>query len=195
MKISGGLIRFINRERDKGVTNRQMQSKEAKARLSDMIDQYQDLVFTVCYRYTSDYFASQDLAQDTFITAYAHLDEIEAGKEKSYLARVAVNHSIDYLRKRKREELQPDEELAEIPEETSGVEREAEERDLRRELEERCRKLKDPYAEVAYRYFYREQTAEEISEQLNEKAATIKTRIYRARDMLREIYRKEGMQR
>ncbi len=172
-----------------------MQSKDAKARLSDMIDQYQDLIFTVCYRYTSDYFASQDLAQDTFLTAYAHLDEIEAGKEKSYLARVAVNHSIDYLRKRKREELKPDDELTEIPEEASGVEREAEERDLRRELEERCRKLKDPYGEVAYRYFCREQTAEEISEQLNEKAATIKTRIYRARDMLREIYRKEGLQR
>ncbi len=169
-----------------------MQSKEEKTRLSTMIDQYQNLVFTICYRYTGDYFASQDLAQDTFLTAYAHMDDIEADKEKSYLARVAANRCIDYLRKRKREDLCTDEEMAEIPENSSGVERKAEERDLRRELEERCRKLKDPYGEVAYRYFCREQTAEEIAAEMKEKTATIKTRIYRARDQLRDIYRKEG---
>ena len=73
--------------------------------------------------------------------------------------------------------------------EPKGTESYVLELDLREELKENCRKLKEPYSEVAYRYFYLEETPEEIAEELQEKPATVKTRIYRARDQLRAIYR------
>ena len=73
-----------------------------------------------------------------------------------------------------------------------GTEEYVLERDLREELKTNCRRLKEPYDEVAYRYFYLEETPEEIAERLQEKLATVKTRIYRARDQLREIYRKNA---
>ncbi len=169
-----------------------MQQGGDKERLSNLINEYQNLIFTICYRFTSDYFASEDLTQDTFLSAYAHMSEIEVGKEKYYLARVANNKCIDYLRKRKHETIQSDEDFSAIPADLPDIHEKLEEEDVREELKQKCRKLKDPYGEVAYRYYYLEQTPEIIAADLKKKTATIKTQLYRARDMLRKLYGKEG---
>ena len=63
-----------------------------------MVDTYQNLVFSVCYKVTRDYFAAEDLAQETFLSAYKNLDGFEGGNEKAWLCRIATNKSIDYLR-------------------------------------------------------------------------------------------------
>ena len=76
--------------------NTQKINKEA--RLSMMVDTYQNLVFSVCYKVTRDYFAAEDLAQETFLSAYKNLDRFEGGNEKAWLCRIATNKSIDYLR-------------------------------------------------------------------------------------------------
>ena len=168
-----------------------MQQGGNRERLANLIDEYENLIFTICYRMTGDYFASEDLTQDTFLSAYAHLSEIEAGKEKYWLSRVASNHSVDYLRKRKRETVHPDEDFNEIPASLPDIHERLFEEDVREELKEKCRKLKDPYGEVAYRYYYLGETPEQIADDLKKKAATIKTQLYRARDMLRKLYGKE----
>ena len=38
------------------------------------MDSYQKLVFSICYKMTADYFAAEDLAQETFLSAYEHSD-------------------------------------------------------------------------------------------------------------------------
>ncbi|MBP3205711.1 MAG: sigma-70 family RNA polymerase sigma factor [Lachnospiraceae bacterium] len=162
---------------------------DTKIRLSDMIDNYQNLIFTICYRMTGDYFAAQDLTQDTFLAAYRHLEEIDAEHEKGWLARTAHNRCIDHMRKAERSAVSVEPEKLFDAKEPKGTESYVLELDLREELKENCRKLKEPYSEVAYRYFYLEETPEEIAEELQEKPATVKTRIYRARDQLRAIYR------
>ena len=169
-----------------------MQQGGDKERLANLIDEYQNLIFTICYRITGDYFASEDLTQETFLSTYAHMSEIEVGKEKYYLARVANNKCIDYLRKRKHETIQSDEDFKDIPADLPDIHERLEEEDVREALKQKCRKLKDPYGEIAYRYYYLEQSPEFIARELERKTATIKTQLYRARDMLREAYRKEG---
>ena len=72
---------------------------DTKVRLSEMIDTYQNLIFTICYRMTGDYFAAQDLTQETFLAAYHHMGEISPEHEKGWLARTAHNRCIDYVRK------------------------------------------------------------------------------------------------
>ena len=66
------------------------------------------------------------------------------------------------------------------------------EREVRQKLDARCRSLKEPYGEVARMYFCEEKKAEEIALVKKISVKTVQTQIYRARDMLREIYRKEG---
>ena len=40
------------------------------AKLEAMIDRWQDLIFTVCYRMVGDYCEAQDLTQETFLAAW-----------------------------------------------------------------------------------------------------------------------------
>ena len=47
---------------------------------------------------TGDYFAAEDLAQETFISAYKHLNEFDGQSEKAWLCRIAGNKCIDYHR-------------------------------------------------------------------------------------------------
>ncbi|MFW5692538.1 MAG: RNA polymerase sigma factor [Chloroflexota bacterium] len=67
-----------------------------------LVMRYQDAVFTITYRIMSDQAQAADAAQDTFITAYRHLDTYRGGSFKSWLLRIATNTCYDLLRYEKR---------------------------------------------------------------------------------------------
>ena len=143
-------------------------------RLSMMVDTYQNLVFSVCYKVTGDYFAAEDLAQEAFLSAYKNLDDFEGDNEKAWLCRIATNKSIDYLRSARRRE-SPTEDL--FFEQQSGEKESPEEICLEREVKKSV--------------YYDEKKADEIAKERNENVKTVQTQIYRARNMLRKIYGKE----
>ena len=65
--------------------------------MSALIDSYQHLIFSICYKMTADYFASEDLTQDTYLAAYGHLKDFDGRHEKAWLCRIATNKCLDYL--------------------------------------------------------------------------------------------------
>ena len=180
--------------------------------LSALIDSYQHLVFSICYKMTADYFASEDLAQETFLSAYKHLGEFDGSHEKAWICRIATNKCLDYMRSAGRRSIPTADlgfESARAPDErkpsgtvTAGVEgnevvvRQTPEsicleKEVRETLLSRCRSLKPPYDEIAKAYYYDEMDAGEIARQRGVKKKTIQTQIYRARSMLRRMYEKE----
>ena len=64
---------------------------------------------------------------------------------------------------------------------------------LHRDLYDCCMKLKEPYRQVALDYFYHEMEPVEIAEKRGKNLKTIQTQIYRAKAMLRKLYRKEDL--
>ena len=162
---------------------------QVKDKWEGLIDQYQNLIFSICYRMTQDYHAAQDLAQETFLSAFRNERQFDGGNEKAWLCRIASNKCIDYLRQANRRQVPTEEEnLAEYPANTATPEQVALDQDTAQTLLENCRKLKKPYDEIAYLYFYQEKRPEEIAEIQNRKLKTVQTQIYRARDMMRELY-------
>ena len=180
--------------------------------LSALIDSYQHLVFSICYKMTSDYFASEDLAQETFLSAYRHLGEFDGRYEKAWVCRIATNKCLDYLQSAGRRNI-PTADLgfegARAPDggmscskgagSAGGNETAAQqtpesiclEKEVRETLLARCLSLKPPYDEIAKAYYYDELDAGEIAGQRGVKKKTIQTQIYRARSMLRRMYEKE----
>lgn len=67
-----------------------------------LVVQYQEMVFNVAYRIMGDPAVAEDVAQETFITAYKSLQSFRGGSFKSWLIRVATNRCYDELRRRKR---------------------------------------------------------------------------------------------
>ncbi len=176
--------------------------------LSALIDSYQHLVFSICFKLTADYFASEDLAQETFLSAYKHLEEFDGRHEKAWICRIATNKCLDYLQSAGRRSI-PTADLglegARAPDQSGQTKTDGEiaavtcqtpesiflEKEVRETLLSRCLSLKPPYNEIAKAYYYDELDAEEIARRRGAKKKTIQTQIYRARGMLRRIYEKE----
>lgn len=141
---------------------------------------------------TGDYFAAEDLTQETFLSAYRHIESFAGSNEKAYLCRIAANKCTDYLKSAARRQIPSEESAwAARPDATAGPEASALEDEIYTTLLQRCRGLKPPYDKIAVLYFCEEKNAEEIAAKENKNLKTVQTQIYRARAMLRKLYEKE----
>lgn len=176
----------------KDLIKEEVEKTSAPEQIEKMIDQYQNLVLSICYKMTQDYFAAQDLTQETFLSAYQHLEDFSGENEKAWICRIATNKSIDYLRQAGRRQIPTeDSDMENYQSKTGRPEQETLETAVSEELKARCKQLKPPYDEIAYAYFYKEKPPEEIAREQNKNVKTIQTQIYRARGMLRTMYAKE----
>lgn len=173
-----------------------MESIDSKEKFIRLIQRYQNLVFSICLKMTGDYFAAEDLTQETFISAYKHLGEFNGQSEKAWLCRIAGNKCIDYHRAAARRMVPTTEE--EMPDVATGENdtplHTIINKQVLEELARCCEELPPPYKEVALQHFLEGQTAKEISEQTGVGINTVQTRIYRAREKLKISYRKEMLE-
>ena len=68
-----------------------------KEAFSQLVVQYERLVYTICFQLVRDAAAAEDLTQETFLSAYLHRDTMPAGYERQWLARIAANKAKDHL--------------------------------------------------------------------------------------------------
>ena len=76
-----------------------------------LLSDYQNLIFSLCYQMTQNYFEAEDLAQETFVAAYEHLDSFDGQHEKAWLCRIAMNKCLDFQRKNRRGAIPQDEKV------------------------------------------------------------------------------------
>ena len=162
--------------------------------LEQWIDRYQNLIYSICFKLTNDYFDAQDLTQETFLSAYKNLAYFDGKNERAWLCTIASRKCLDYLKHSGRRQVPMEDQFwisctspRPQPEQTSVEEA------LRQELYSCCQKLKEPYRQVALDYFYHEYDAGAIAEKTGKNLKTIQTQIYRAKAMLRKFYRKEDL--
>ena len=67
-------------------------------RLQKLMTEYKNLIFSICLKMSGDYFAAEDLTQETFLSVYEHLDSFDGRNEKAWICRIASNLCIDYRR-------------------------------------------------------------------------------------------------
>lgn len=169
-----------------------MEKIDSKENFIRFVKQYQNLVFSICLKLTGDYFAAEDLTQETFLSAYQHGENFDGQAEKAWICRIASNKCIDYLRAAKRrEESVPEEELPEEGSMQNEPLQQVLNRELLDKLKQNCEKLKPPYREVALEHFVEGRTAGEIAAKTGTGIHTIKTQIHRARELLKKSMGKE----
>ena len=170
-----------------------MEKIDSRENFIKLIQQYQNLVFSICLKLTGDYFAAEDLTQETFLSVYRCGKSPEGQAEKAWLCRIATNKCIDYLRASARRAVPVAED--DFPEQTAPLQEEPLSRVLNRELlaelASACEELKPPYREVALAHFVRGKPAAEIGKETGAGMSTVKTRIRRAREMLKKTLGKE----
>ena len=160
-----------------------------KDTFDQVVIQYQRLVYTICYQMVRDHFEAQNLTQDTFLSAYTHIESCREDELKPWLARIASNKARDYLKSAYVRRVQLEE--ADAPDQPGNPEDTPDNHYLAAEGEQRIRdkiySLKEPYLQVSILFFLEEKSTEEIALKLGRPKKTVQTQIYRARLMLREL--------
>jgi len=153
------------------------------------IDTYSQRLMRVSYMILQDEKLAEDIVQETFIKVLYNIQDFR--KESSlytYLYKIAVNECRQKLRKNwfKRITLMD----KGIGEDNSGS---FEDHEINRLAVNKCiSKLESKYREVITLFYYEDFSINDICRITGEKEGTIKSRLKRARDMLKDILREEG---
>ena len=163
-----------------------------KERFTELVLQYERLVYTVCFQLVREPGAAEDLTQETFLSAYIHRESVPEGYERQWLSRIAANKAKDHLQSAwsRRTVLPGEEELA------RGLAPPAEELALRRsaaaDIQQAVRELKEPYGQVCRLCLLEEQSPEEAAASLGRPVKTVYTQLSRGKRLLREALERSG---
>lgn len=71
-----------------------------------LVDRYQKMVLNTCKGFVNSYSDAEDLAQEVFIELFESLPEFRhESKLSTWIYRIAVNKSLNFIRKKKRESI------------------------------------------------------------------------------------------
>ena len=127
---------------------------------------------------------AEDVVQDTFLAYYAGKKEFESEAHlRAWLLRVAVNRAKDLLRSAARQRNVP---LEEDP--GAAVFLNEESRDLFRAVTA----LPEAYRIAVHLHYYEDYSIREIARILRLPQATVKTRLFRGRQLLRQALEEES---
>ena len=151
-----------------------------------IVERYQAQLYRTAYYYTQNTEDARDLTQDIFIKAYNSLAKFKHGSAFStWLYQIAVNHCIDWNRKKK-----PNCEYAVYLDNLSDLEMSPEERLLQREtaseVHKAVRSLPEYYRTILILYYFEDFTPQQIADILSISKRTVETRLYRGRKILRD---------
>jgi len=168
---------------------------------SELTQKYQKpLYFHVRKMIRNSDFA-EDLVQDIFLKAFKSLKNYKNDYAFStWLYRIATNHTIDYLRKKKLETLSihaddSDDTHAtiQLADEDSFTDEPMIRRERKNKVHEAIGQLPEKYREVILKRHIEEKSYQEIAEEMDIPLGTVKAHIFRARELLYK-YMKDTIQ-
>jgi len=163
-------------------------NQQAYARL---VDKYKGRIFAHLYRMIGQRQDAQDLAQEVFTKAYFKLDTFHPdGNFSAWLYRVAANHCLDELRRRKQTVKTLGEEVELIDAKTP--EDELLQKEQQQLLLRQMKGLEEEYRSVLVLRYIDQLSYKEISKALELPTTTVQMRLHRARKKLREGLEKGG---
>jgi RNA polymerase sigma-70 factor (ECF subfamily) len=166
----------------------------------ELVKRYQRPISGYVYRMVGDYEAALDLTQEIFIKVYASLSRYRPEfKFSTWIYKIAHNASIDHLRRasgRERSLVKGTEtDSYDLPVESEGLtpEQHSEREERRVEIESVVRSLPTAYRELVVLRHSQDLTYEEIVEVTGLPLGTVKNRLFRAREMMRQQFLNIGI--
>jgi RNA polymerase sigma-70 factor (ECF subfamily) len=165
----------------------------------ELVRRYQRPIVAYVYRMLGDYEASLDVTQEVFIKVYNSLDRYSSEyKFSTWLYRIAHNAAIDHMRRNSQNLQSLETENADgayqIQLESTALtpEQERERSEWRSEIDAVVKCLPAVYRELILLRHSRDLSYDEIAEVTNLPLGTVKNRLFRAREMMREMLVERG---
>lgn len=164
-----------------------------------IFEMFYQRVYNIAYFLVQDQYLAQDIVQETFIKAFKHIDKVKDGKKLgAWIGKIATTTSIDFLRKRKKQNDIPIEDVyIEINskkgnERISPVENLIERKLLKSLIKQNLNKLKPEHKEILILKYEYDLKDEEISEVLGLSVSAAKSRLHRAKGKFRTVLNNQG---
>ena len=169
--------------------------KDSVAAFNKLVMAYQGTAYNVAYRVIGNREAAADACQDAFLKAFKAIKQYKGGSFKSWLMRIVTNTCYDQMRYKSRRPTTSLDDLSENPNEhntrlVNGSER-PEERILRGELgaliQSGISQLPEDQRIVLILSDVQGFSYQEIAETINQPFGTVKSRLSRSRQRLRDF--------
>lgn len=157
------------------------------------IDKYERALYFFIIKMVRDREIIPDLIQEIFVKAFSNLSTYNPQYAFStWLYRIATNHTIDYLRKKKLQTFSIDQPVStkdgemqvELPDNNFAADKPVEHKQRSAIIEEAIDNLPEKYQLVIRMRHMEEKSYQEISEILDLPLGTVKAHIFRARELL-----------
>ena len=171
----------------------------AEENFEQLVQRYQRPIISYVYRFLNDYDASLDVTQEVFIKVYNSLDRYSSDyKFSTWLYRIAHNAAIDHIRRNSRKEHSIEAEnqdgafQLQLESERPNPEQDRERSEWRAEIESVVRCLPAAYRELIALRHGKDLSYVEIAEVTSLPLGTVKNRLFRAREMMRDMLIERG---
>jgi len=166
----------------------------------ELVRRYQRPISAYVYRMVGDYESALDLTQEIFIKVYNSLRRYNSEfKFSTWIYKIAHNSAVDHLRRTATREQSitsgTESESFELPIQSNRPtpEQESEQKERRIEIESVVRTLPGNYRELVILRHSQDLTYEEIVEVTGLPLGTVKNRLFRAREMMRQQFVEKGI--
>lgn len=163
--------------------------KNDPAAFETILDLYKGPVYGLLLRLVRGASDAEDLTQETFLKAFRNLSSYNPSRPLlTWLFRIAHNTAVDFLRAKKPEalSLEDAENPLEIEDSSLSLDKAAESRFRTEFLEKRLSELQPLYREVLLLRHQEDLDYRQIGEVLGLAEGTVKIRLFRAREKLKE---------
>jgi RNA polymerase sigma-70 factor (ECF subfamily) len=156
--------------------------------LDQLMLEYSDGILHLVYTYVKNRAVAEDLTQEIFIKCYEKLSQYnQQATIKTWLYRIASNHCKDYLRSWHYRKITLNEKIWDyIPSKEKQVEDEIITKNEENSLANAVMNLPIKYREVVVLHYYEELSLAEISKITTVNINTLKTRLKRAKELLKD---------
>ncbi len=157
-----------------------------------VMDEHVRYLVRIAYLYVKNWATAEDLVQEVFVTYFQKSDQFRnEASLKTYLTKMTANRAKDYLRSWKHKK--------DVLFDTIFVQTKSTEEDLLQKeqlalLEKKLFELPMKYREPLILYYYDEQSIFEIAEYLQLNENTVKTRLRRAKQQMKQFFNDEEME-
>jgi len=154
--------------------------------IETLMREYGNDVLRTAYSYVKDKFAAEDIFQEVFIKVFKNLDTFrDESSIKTWIIRITINTAKDHLKSAYSQKVVPMMEFKEDMLTSEDDFEEVENRDRDRVVKESVMSLPENYREVLLCVYYHEMSVAETAKSLDIAEGTVKSRLSRAREMLK----------
>ena len=165
-----------------------LETKDKEVLLDEIMNRYGQDILRLAYSYVNDREVAEDLTQDIFVKCYKALHTYRGkSKLRTWLWRIAINHCKDYLKSwYNKKVIITENESTSNKTKKEMVEQVIIQKEEDHQLMTSIMTLPIKYREVIYLFYYEELLIKEIAVVTEVSANTVKTRLRRAKQLLKE---------